>query len=105
MPNVAADAALLNVCCLILSLQAIVASARIVPVPPVEVQGVGACIDGVYTDSQLVSSILLGRSFFTLHLEDAIRCMRHSVGWCSSGGGFHHTTAWASSMPRRRRVG
>ena len=36
--------------------------------------GVGACIDGVYTDSQLVSSILLGRSFFTLHLEDAIRC-------------------------------
>lgn len=54
-------------------LQAIVASARIVPVPPVSVGGIGACIDGVYTDSQLVSSILLGRSFFTLHLEDAIR--------------------------------
>ena len=53
--------------------QAIVASARIVPVPPVLVGGIGACIDGVYTDSQLVSSILLGRSFFTLHLEDAIR--------------------------------
>jgi hypothetical protein len=55
------------------ALQAIVASARIVPVPPVTVGGIGACIDGVYTDSQLVSSILLGRSFFTLHLEDAIR--------------------------------
>ena len=27
---------------------------------------------GVYSDSQLVSSILMGRSFFTLHLEDAI---------------------------------
>ncbi len=53
--------------------EAIVASARIVPVPPVRVSGVGACIDGVYTDSQLVSSIILGRSFFTLHLEDAIR--------------------------------
>lgn len=102
------------------------ASACIVPVPPVDVEGVGACIDGeekpvcaaaqqcsdsrrgqaahmdtsamawraapmgirsciwttlrlvhltagVYTDSQLVSSFMLGRSFFTLHLEDAIR--------------------------------
>lgn len=31
--------------------EAIVASARIVPMPPVSVSDIGPCIDGVYTDS------------------------------------------------------
>lgn len=50
-------------------------------------------IDGVYTDSQLVSSILLGRSFFTLHLEDAIRCGgfdRHTERHTTTIGGRKH---------------
>lgn len=52
--------------------EAVIASARAVPFPPIHIRGIGRCIDGVYTDSQLISSILLGRSFFTLHAEDAI---------------------------------
>lgn len=52
--------------------EAVIASARAVPFPPIHIRGIGDCIDGVFTDSQLISSILLGRSFFTLHAEDAI---------------------------------
>ena len=52
---------------------AIMASACAVPFPPQYVRGVGWCIDGVYSDTALMSGIIFGRPYFTFHrLEKAI---------------------------------
>jgi hypothetical protein len=85
--------------------EAVVASARIVPVPPVSVSGVGLCIDGVYTDSQLVSSILLGRSFFTLHLEDAISVCPFYSSRADIVPSRYVPPTWAAYPPEPEKLG
>ncbi|KAK9806909.1 hypothetical protein WJX72_007180 [[Myrmecia] bisecta] len=53
---------------------AVMASSRIVPLAglPMHMPGVGWVLDGGVSDFQLIKGMLLGRSFFSLHTEDAV---------------------------------